>query len=719
MRRLLFLPLALLAGLFLNKCGQPVAKIEEATKQPNRRDLTRSAMRASVWRFVYCLEEDQDPQQLRAFLEEVAATQPRGKRIDVMSCTELPEGYLEENSVSIFGGRLPGGAGQYGENGTNLVPHHQRAGDEVLILPYFDNPWSKGQAIAGFYLADEPARLVEVLRQEMDGNWNKFFWPNWAYEFHAANGDRVYGSFADTTWSFDEAAEVSMKSPSHPVYEQEGLKIFAYDGAISNDHIKLVSSSFNKISEITGKSDFPEVRLYPNLERIGMRTGKMRPLQYNTEKHILHVVPSFLSEDDLLLDFATWHPFLARTQVQSEDVKAMIAGVQHRFAEQIGSERYGARLAEALRVESTGILSRPEQEDPSDFLLEAKARVRAVREGRPRVGRPERYPIPSGRLAGMTFAHQGYRVHNGYGGEKIKPSLDSLGELNVNALAIVPYTFLRNPTEPKPFFIPSDAGQENDWATAYSAREAHKKDWYVLLKPQIWIGGGHWPGDVDFTSEEDWEAFFEYYTYWILHYAVLAEREHIDGLCLGTELVKTTVKHPDRWREVIRKVRSVYGGQLTYAANWGEEFENFAFWDDLDAIGLNSYYPLSDKEAPSDEELLEGARRWLAMAAEHSRKVDRPLWLTEVGYRSVQAAWQHPHAEADERAASMEDQARCYDALLTAAAETPELRGSFFWKWPTYIGHGQDRNDNRYFTPGGKPAAQRLARFYGDWKQIR
>lgn len=716
-----FLPFCAL--LLFVAFGQSVVKADEAIAPPSRRDMIRTAMRAPTWRFVYCLEDGQDPTELKSFLQQMADKRPFGKEIDVVSCWDVSEAELRNNSYSVFGNIMPVSEPVYGDNGYNLIPNHERKADDVLLLPYLANPWNQDSAVIGFYLADDPARLTDLLRQEMEGGWNNFFWPNWAYELHAENGERIYGSFKDTTWAFDEAKEVVMKSPDVPVYDENGLRIFAYDGSTTSGAIELVSNGLTRINEAFSLPNsidtaaYPEVRLYPNIERIGLRRGSMAPIQYDSENHVLHVVPGFVDDDNFLFDFATWQPFVIPSTALTQAGRISIARFQHELAGRMGPdpERYGQRLTEAFRIESTGIFGRPEQERPSQFIQEAKSRMAAIRTPG-RVAPPERRPGPTTPLAGMTFAHEGYRVHNGYGGEKIKPSLDSLAKLNVNALAIVPYTSMRNPNKPTSLFIPDRAGSENDWATACSAREAHERGWFVLLKPQIWVGGGHWPGDVDFTTDEDWNAFFEHYTYWILHYAVLAEREGIEGLCLGTELVKTTGKHPERWREIIRKVRSVYGGQLTYAANWGEEFDNFTFWDDLDAIGLNSYYPIAEGDAPTDAELLDGARRWLTMAAEHSRKVDRPLWLTEVGYRSVTAAWQHPHAEAGDRKVSVVDQARCYNALWMAAAETPELRGAFVWKWPSYIGYdGGRRSPNRGFTPGGKLAADRMAEFYESW----
>jgi hypothetical protein len=319
---------------------------------------------------------------------------------------------------------------------------------------------------------------------------------------------------------------------------------------------------------------------------------------------------------------------------------------------------------------------------------------------------------PPGFFAGMTFAHEGYRVFNGYGGSTVGPSLDSLTELGVNAIALVPYTFLRSPDRVGELPVPDDAGSENDGAVCHSIREAHARGLHVMLKPQIWVGGS-WPGDVSFATEAEWNTFLTNYHRWIMHYARLADRENVTALCLGTELVRATLDHPDHWREMIAAVRSVYGGTLTYAANWGEEFENLTFWSELDVIGLNSYYPLSDQPNPTDADLQSGAERWMRMADSISRLYDRPLWLTEVGYRSVARSWTNPHAEAGDRLASVADQRRCYEALVAAARDAERLQGMFIWKWPSYLGHDEGRDGrNTGFTPGGKPAAAVVRDFY-------
>ncbi len=52
-----------------------------------------------------------------------------------------------------------------------------------------------------------------------------------------------------------------------------------------------------------------------------------------------------------------------------------------------------------------------------------------------------------------------------------------------------------------------------------------------------------------------------------------------------------------RWTELIERVREVYRGPLTYAANF-DQFESVSFWNKLDLIGINAYFPLRKRDLP-------------------------------------------------------------------------------------------------------------------------
>ena len=113
--------------------------------------------------------------------------------------------------------------------------------------------------------------------------------------------------------------------------------------------------------------------------------------------------------------------------------------------------------------------------------------------------------LPESFLRGMTFAHEGYRGHNGYGGDLVGPSMDSLNRLGANAISVVPYTFMRGEGRVDSLPIPEHYGAENDSAVLGCIRKAHDRGLQVMLKPQIWVRGS-WPGDIDYASEDDWAA---------------------------------------------------------------------------------------------------------------------------------------------------------------------------------------------------------------------
>ena len=62
---------------------------------------------------------------------------------------------------------------------------------------------------------------------------------------------------------------------------------------------------------------------------------------------------------------------------------------------------------------------------------------------------------------------------------------------------------------------------------------------------------------------------------------------------MGTELDRLT-GHQEEWRRIIAEVREVTAARLTFASNW-THFENVPFWDALDAVGVQAYFPLSEE----------------------------------------------------------------------------------------------------------------------------
>jgi hypothetical protein len=311
-------------------------------------------------------------------------------------------------------------------------------------------------------------------------------------------------------------------------------------------------------------------------------------------------------------------------------------------------------------------------------------------------------------LKGFNFAHEGYSIYNGYGSSKATESLLKQKNMGSNAMAIVPYSYIADMNTPAPFRFSDSAGNENDEAVVHAVFTAQEMGMFTLLKPQVFVGGS-WPGGIEMPTDAQWDIFFDHYYRWIRHYAFLAEIHGMDALCLGVEFTKATLSRPDAWREMIQKTRGLFSGKLTYAANWGEEFENIEFWDDLDFIGLNSYYPLSKKDNPTDDELslkFDTVKSKITKVYEHFKK---PIIFTEIGFRSVDTPWRSPHAEADE---SINEQAqkRCYEVIFKGIEKEPWCQGILWWKFPSYLEYRGA--ENNAFTPNNKLAEETVREWF-------
>jgi Glycoside Hydrolase Family 113 len=214
---------------------------------------------------------------------------------------------------------------------------------------------------------------------------------------------------------------------------------------------------------------------------------------------------------------------------------------------------------------------------------------------------------------------------------------------------------------------------------AEPVRLAHKAGLKVLIKPHLayWGSGFSWRGEITFTDKTQWDRFFEQYSHWILTMAEACK--DADGFIVGTELDKT-IDHEKRWRALIAGVRQRTKAPLSYAANW-TDFRRVRFWDALDVIGIQAYFPLSDKTDPSKEALEAAWAKRMATLRTYAKEHNRNVLFTELGYnQSFDAArtpWDH-RTDGPEATAL---QKRCLSTALAAVEGEKSVLGSFLWKW--------------------------------------
>jgi len=235
----------------------------------------------------------------------------------------------------------------------------------------------------------------------------------------------------------------------------------------------------------------------------------------------------------------------------------------------------------------------------------------------------------------------------------------------------------------------------------------------VMLKPSVWIPKVGWPGDLSF-SDEGWSIWEKEYRKHILSMAELCEEEGVDLLCIGTELKESVRNRPAFWLELIADVKCVYSGKLTYSSN-RDNCGAVGFWEELDYIGINAYFPLSDKKTPGEEEL---ARAWKPVFKDlraFAESNDRPVLFTEYGYRSIDTAcgrqWIIERIRNGEAPANFETQVMGYESILETFWNAPWFAGGFIWHWKVESSDYNWEQDNGY-SPKDKPVIEVLQKYF-------
>ena len=276
-------------------------------------------------------------------------------------------------------------------------------------------------------------------------------------------------------------------------------------------------------------------------------------------------------------------------------------------------------------------------------------------------------------------------------------------QVNANYAAIMPFGFIRDLEHPEIIFNTDRQwfGETSKGVKQYieALRAANIK---IMLKPQIWVWRGEFTGNIKMTTEENWQLLEDAYSKFILEYAKLAEEMKVPILCIGTELEQFVANRNEYWFELIEKIKSVYKGELTYAANW-DEFKRTPFWAELDHIGIDAYFPVSDSQTPTIEECRKGWQEHKIIIEEISEKYRRPVLFTEFGYRSVDYTGKEPwRSDRSMDQVNMQAQVNATTALFEEFWEEKWFSGGFIWKWF----HADDRvggPKNSQYTPQNKP----------------
>lgn len=290
----------------------------------------------------------------------------------------------------------------------------------------------------------------------------------------------------------------------------------------------------------------------------------------------------------------------------------------------------------------------------------------------------------------------------------VQPLLD----IYANYAAVMPFGFVPEIDRPQIVYNTDRQwyGETREGGRNY-VTELHKGDIKVMVKPQIWIRHGEFTGYLKMETEAEWKALESSYRSFIIDYATLAQEEEVAIFCIGTELEAFVVARPAFWKQLIVDIKKVYKGKLTYAANW-DEYKRTPFWQDLDYIGIDAYFPVCEEQTPTEACVIQGWQRWKEEISAFAKAENRKVLFTEFGYRSVDFTGKEPwKADRSMTEVNLEGQANATQALFDTVWDEEWMAGGFIWKW--FIHHERSGgNENNQFTPQNKPAEKVIQQHY-------
>ncbi len=242
----------------------------------------------------------------------------------------------------------------------------------------------------------------------------------------------------------------------------------------------------------------------------------------------------------------------------------------------------------------------------------------------------------------------------------------------------------------------------------------HSLGMKVFLKPMLDVSDGTWRANISPSDPDQW---FTNYRNYLNTFAEIAETKGVELFSVGCEF--NNLENPvnnQRWIDTIADVRTHYSGPLTYSANWnnggiGGGYNAIEWWNELDKIGIDAYFPISTTTNPSPAQL---TTNWNTHADtidtwRIANYPDKRVLFTEVGYSSYDGTAMTPYALADGQASDEAEQAAAYEALLSVMSQRDWWDGAFWWNWET----NPNPTGSTSFTPQFKIVQEVLANHYG------
>lgn len=246
-------------------------------------------------------------------------------------------------------------------------------------------------------------------------------------------------------------------------------------------------------------------------------------------------------------------------------------------------------------------------------------------------------------------------------------------------------------------------------AFASGIHSAATLGYHIFVVPLLKVDTeGGWAGIVQISGGAQ-QAWFDSYWNALKPYAEIAQQSGVEQMAIGTEITWMEKNgSASLWNQLISRMKGVFKGILTYDINWylslTDQPPSWMKNAALARIGLSEYVPLIDTPTSVDPDKMPAL--WKDKVGKlidtFSKRVGKPIILSEIGYRSTADTLYNPFANQSSAATDQQAQAAAYAAALINIFDNPNIVGVFFWGW----------DDVGKLGIAGKQAVQVVYRWY-------
>lgn len=300
--------------------------------------------------------------------------------------------------------------------------------------------------------------------------------------------------------------------------------------------------------------------------------------------------------------------------------------------------------------------------------------------------------------------------------QKARRVLDHVVGLDANAVS-VSFPFFADAIDASE--VRTDVRTPDPRRLAIVLDEAHRLGLRTTVRPLldeanlIEQDDRNWRGELD---PADRAAWFASYQRFLTPYLEMAQTHEADTVVLAAEL--NALQDDPRWRPLLDFARTLFTGEIGYAANW-DAYPEAVDGVPADAVGIDAYPQLGIAPTASVEEMAQGWRRWLDRTAPAGPA--RPaLLFYEVGAAAEARTLDNPAVPHRPGAALDQGVQSRWLAAACRVARDRGLRGLYLWKIefdvdPARADPVADLHDSFL----GREAERTMRDCFADWGTVR